>query len=101
MCPSCARDSLYDTRASARTTERNDRSLRRRVTIGKRASDFRGPPVIRAFDLAGARAARFVPGHKRKSDNDGTTGISIDRALRLASSYGPVWSNSSNRTGRG
>lgn len=58
-------------------------------------------PEIKALHLAGARAVRSVPERKRKSDNDGTAGISIDRALRLASSYGLVWSNSSNRTGRG
>lgn len=64
-------------------------------------SDFKGLFVIKALHLAGAKAVRFVPKHKCKSDNDGTAGISIDRALRLASSYGPVWSNSRNRTGRG
>lgn len=36
--------------------------------------------MIKASDLTGARAVRFVPGHKRKSDNDGTVGISIDRS---------------------
>jgi len=61
-------------------------------------SDFRDLSVIKALHLVGARA---VAKHKRKSDNDGTAGISIDRALRLAGSYGPVWSNSRNRTGRG
>jgi len=84
-----------------RITRQLARGTERRVSY---AFDFSDPllPVIKALHLARRESySRFIPTTHTKSDNDEAAGISIDRALRLASSYGPVRSNSSNRTGRG